>query len=63
MAVKLYRRGSWRLVDLSQASIVLANLEQLDSLRLRNTAVEEEPEAWYNIWGLFERMDRNNFRV
>ena len=46
------------MVDLSQADRVLGIMERLNDLRLRNTALEEEPDAWYNIWGWLERRDQ-----
>jgi hypothetical protein len=33
-------------------------MERLNDLRSRNTALEEEPDAWYNLWGWFERRDQ-----
>lgn len=58
VGIKLYRGGLWTLVDLSQADTVINNMKKLDRLRWRNTANEEEPAAWYNVWGWFERRDK-----
>ena len=46
------------MVDLSQVDAVISSMERLSDLRLRNTALDEEPDAWYNLWGFFERLDR-----
>ena len=58
IGIKSYRGSSWALVDLSQADTVIDNMKKLDHLRWRNTADEEEPRAWYNLWGWFERRDK-----
>lgn len=56
--IKWYRGSRWGWVDLSQSDRVFEIVERLDDLRSRNTALEEEPNAWYNLWGWFERRDQ-----
>lgn len=60
VGIKLYRGNPWTLVDLSQANTVIESMKRLDRLRWRNTADEEEPAAWYNLWGWFERKDKES---
>ena len=50
-------------MDLSEADKVIDMMEQLDRLRWRNTASEEEAEAWYNLWGWFEKLDKKNIKL
>ena len=61
--MKLMRRDPWRPVDLSQGDVVLRKLEELDRLRWRNTEDQEPLGAWYNLWGLFEKMEARNLAL
>ena len=64
MSLKLYRgKNPWKLVSLDHADTVINKMEQLDGLRWRNTESSEEPDAWYNMWGIFERLDKRNWRL
>ena len=56
-------KNPWRLVDLSDITKVREELERLDRLRWHDTANEEEVDAWYNIWGVFEKLDKRNIRL
>ena len=56
-------KNPWRLVDLSDFDKVLEELDRLDRLRWHDTASEEEVEAWYNLWGMFEKLDQRNIRL
>lgn len=50
-------------MDLSQAEGVIRRMDHLSDLRMRNTARDEEPDAWYNLWGWFERQDQKGMRI
>ena len=56
-------KNPWRLVDLSDLDKVVEELGRLDRLRWHDTASEEEDEAWYNLWGVFEKLDKRNIRL
>lgn len=63
VAIKLYRgKHPWRLVDLTEVDRVIDRMERLDRLRWRSTAEGEETEAWYNLWGWFEKLDKKNIK-
>ena len=50
-------------MDLSDPNKVLEELDRLDRLRWHDTAGEEEEKAWYNLWGVLEKLDRRNIRL
>lgn len=54
VAIKLYYKNSWSLVDLSEADTVIYRMKELDKLRWRNTADDERLKPYYNCWGLFD---------
>ena len=56
-------KNPWRLVDLSDITKVREELERLDRLRWHDTSNEEEVDAWYNLWGVFEKLDKRNIRL
>ena len=56
-------KNSWKLVDLSDPTRVIEELERLNRLRWHDTASGEEEEAWYNLWGLFEKLDKRNISL
>ena len=46
-------------MDLSDANTFINSVEELDRQGWRSTATEAaEAEAWYNLWGWFEKMDK-----